>query len=69
MNFDLDDPDDAKAHLRATLSLKMAIALWEIYHLPSHLENVPEELLLEVFTERINDIFQSNGIDVNKIID
>jgi hypothetical protein len=67
--FNLDDPDDRKSHLRATLSLNMAIALWEIQQMPKNLEDVPDELLWERMNERITEIFQSNNINIEKIIE
>jgi hypothetical protein len=30
LEFDLNNPDDVKAHLRCTKSIDMALALWEI---------------------------------------
>lgn len=32
LEFDLDDPEDEMAHRRCIMSLKMAIALFEIIH-------------------------------------
>ena len=32
LEFDLNDPDDSRAHLRAVKSLDMALVLWEITH-------------------------------------
>lgn len=69
LTFNLDDPDDKKAHLRATLSLNMAIALWEINQMPKNLEDVPEEELLEAMSERIQEILESNSIVINEIIE
>jgi hypothetical protein len=32
LEYDLNEPDDVMAHLRAVKSLDMAIALWDIVH-------------------------------------
>ena len=67
--FNLDDPDDRMAHLRATLSLNMAIALWEIQQMPKKLEDLPDEELYDRMTEMINEILEDNHININEIIE
>lgn len=67
--FNLDDPDDRKSHLRATLSLNMAIALWEIQQMPKKLEDVPDEELWEKMSEMIDEILRENNINIEKIIE
>jgi hypothetical protein len=67
--FNLDDPDDRMAHLRATLSLNMAIALWEINQMPKKLEDVPDEELWDRMSEMITEIMQSNNINIEEIIE
>lgn len=67
--FNLDDPDDRMAHLRATLSLNMAIALWEINQMPKKLEDVPDEELWDRMSEMITEILQSNNINIEEIIE
>ena len=69
MTFNLDDPDDRMAHLRATLSLNMAIALWEINQMPKKLEDVPDEELWDRMSEMITEIMQSNNINIEEIIE
>lgn len=32
LKFDLNDPDDSRAHMRAVKSLDMALVLWEMAH-------------------------------------
>ena len=32
LEFDLNEPDDVLAHLRAVKSLDLALALWDIVH-------------------------------------
>jgi hypothetical protein len=32
LEFDLNDPDDSMAHLRAVKSLDLALVLWEVVH-------------------------------------
>jgi hypothetical protein len=67
--FNLDDPDDRMAHLRATLSLNMAIALWEINQMPKKLEDVPESELWEAMCIKINEIMENNNLNINEIIE
>jgi hypothetical protein len=67
--FNLDDPDDRMAHLRATLSLNMAIALWEIQQMPKNLEDVPEAELWEAMCIKINEIMENNNINISEIIE
>ena len=32
LKFDLNDPDDSRAHMRAVKSLDLALVLWEMVH-------------------------------------
>lgn len=73
LHFDLNDPDDRLAHLRATKSLDLAITLWEIYHNTyskmERREDIkdPHEMLEAVF-EEIRDIMNANGILIDDLV-
>ena len=76
LEFDLNDPDDVKAHLRCVKSMSMAIALWEITH------NTKKELewsmegkemdkydALELVYEKIYEILNDNNIKLDDLMD
>lgn len=58
LTFNLDDPDDRKAHLRCVKSLDMAIALFEIMNNSSR--NVRD---LEHYEENIREATAAINID------
>jgi hypothetical protein len=76
LEFDLNETDDIKAHLRAVKSLDMAIALWEIIHntkkgLEWSLEG--KELdkydTLELVFDKIHEIIKEHNIDLDELMD
>ena len=77
LEYNLDDPDDRMAHLRAVKSMDMACALFEITHnlhkiLERRFEDEPQERdefdgLDETFRE-INRIMMEHGLDLDKLI-
>ena len=76
LEFDLNETDDIKAHLRAVKSLDMSIALWEIIHntkkkIEWSLEN--EELdqydTLELVFDKIYEILKEHNIDLDELMD
>ena len=76
LEFDLNETDDIKAHLRAVKSLDMSIALWEIIHntkkkIEWSLEN--EELdqydTLELVFDKIHEILKEHNIDLDELMD
>jgi len=76
LEYNLNERDDIKAHLRAVKSLDMAVALWEIIHntkkgLEWTLEG--KELdkydTLELVFNKINEIYKDHNIDLDELID
>jgi hypothetical protein len=76
LEFDLNDPDDRMAHLRAVKSLDMASALFEITRLKKQVERRFDEdttecdsfdVIQDVF-DRIYEVLGDNNIDVDELI-
>jgi len=76
LEYNLNERDDIKAHLRAVKSLDMAVALWEIMHntkkgLEWTLEG--KELdkydTLELVFDKIHEIFREHNIVLDELID
>jgi len=76
LEYNLDETDDIKAHLRAVKSLDMAIALWEITHntkkgLEWSMEG--KELdkydALELVFDKIYEILKEHNISVDELMD
>lgn len=80
LEFNLDEQEDIKSHLRAVMSLNMSIALWElVYNTKKSIirevetneikyNNEPYELIDFIFT-RFNEILSENNINVDELID
>lgn len=75
LTFDLYDPDDKMAHIRAIKSIDMASVLWELQHNTyKKLENLierqpdmkPEDVLHEFYNE-FYSVMQANGIDIDNL--
>jgi hypothetical protein len=77
LQYDLNDPDDRMAHMRAVKSLDMASALFEITrNLKKQVERRFEDetieydsfdVIQEVF-DRIFEIMGDNNIDIDELI-
>jgi hypothetical protein len=80
LKYDLNDSDDAMAHMRAVKSLHMALALWDITHNTKKGiayalegkdlkgESVSNYEVLDMVYERIYEILDENGIKVDELI-
>jgi hypothetical protein len=75
LEFDLNEPDDVMAHLRAVKSLDMAIALWDIVHntkkgIEWSLEGkeVDKYETLELVFEKIFEILNEHNINTDELI-
>ena len=75
LKYDLNDSDDAMAHMRAVKSLDMALALWDIPHntkksiewsLESKELNKYE--VLDLVYERIYEILDEHNIKLDDLI-
>lgn len=74
LEFDLNDPDDKQAHLRAVKSIDMAGALWDIMHnTKKGLEWAMDgkELdkfdALEMVFEKIHEILDEHNINTDEL--
>lgn len=75
LEFDLNDPDDQTAHLRASKSLDMALALWEImYNTKKGVSWEVEEHKLDGYAtlervyEKIIEALDDHGIKIDDLI-
>ncbi len=75
LKFDLNDPDDRMAHLRAVKSLDMAMALWDIVHntkkgLEWSMEGkeIDKYDALELVYEKIHEILNDHNIITDELI-
>ena len=80
LKYDLNDTDDAMAHMRAVKSLDMALALWDITHNTKKSigytlegkdfkgESVTNYEVLEMVYERIYEILDEHNIKLDDLI-
>lgn len=69
LEFNLDDREDVKAHLRCVKSTSMAVTLWDI---DQHLRNeakYKDNDVAEKLREEIREIMDDNGINLDQLID
>lgn len=76
LEFDLNDPDDQMAHLRAIKSLDMALVLWEMaynakksikYQIEGNNIECPYEAVDKVF-EKIWEELNERGINLDDLV-
>lgn len=75
LEFDLDNPDDQSAHMRAVQALDMAICLWDIdQYLRAQTKYAPDSMPEDVYValsearEKFYQILNERGIDLDKIL-
>ena len=75
LKYDLNDSDDAMAHMRAVKSLDMALALWDITHntkksIEWSLEGkeIDKYEVLDIVYEKIYEILEEHNIKMNDLI-
>ena len=76
LEFDLNDSDDAMAHLRAVKSLDMALVLWEVmYNIRKGIEwdiesgkYKDQTELLDAIIEKINSYYDEHGVIIDELI-
>ena len=73
LEFDLNEPDDREAHLRATLSLDMALAIWDMQQeFRSRIKygqlSDEEYRVTEDLKDRFYQILNEKGIDLEKMM-
>jgi hypothetical protein len=61
LEFDLNDPDDTVAHLRAVKALDMALVLWEMTH------NTKKGIEWEIESQEIKDPYEVLDIIMEKL--
>ena len=76
LTYDLNDPEDRKAHFRAVKSLDMASALWDITHnTKKGLEwsidgkDVDKYEVLEMVFDKIYEILDDHNINTDELLD
>ena len=75
LKYDLNDSDDAMAHMRAVKSLDMALALWDITHntkksIEWSLEGkeINKYEVLDIVYEKIYEILEEHNIKMDDLI-
>jgi hypothetical protein len=76
LEFDLNDPDDIRAHMRCVKALDMAIVLWELrYNVKKRCENIlerKEEIdkyeALEIIFEELMEMYNHHNLSVDDLI-
>lgn len=75
LEYDLNDPDDAMAHLRAVKSLDMALVLWEMTHnTKKRLQSQAEDEKLDSYDaiekvfEKFWEAMEERGIKLDDLI-
>jgi len=74
LKFDLENPDDRRAHLRCVKSTDMAIILFQLAHnlkkeCEFEIESLSKDEVLDLVFEKINALFEDNGIKLEELID
>jgi hypothetical protein len=70
LEFDLNEPDDIKNHLRCIKALDMALVLWELRNIRKELEWMEEqgELSSETVMTKILEHFDNHNINADELI-
>jgi hypothetical protein len=75
LKYDLNDTDDAMAHMRAIKSLDMALVLWELIHNSKrtleramHEKEMNKYEALDMVYERIYELMDEQNIKLDDLI-
>jgi hypothetical protein len=75
LRFDLNDPDDSMAHLRAVKSLDLSLVLWELCHntkksIEYEIENknLDGYQTLDLIYEKIHELMEEHDVNVYKLV-
>jgi len=70
LEFDLNEPDDIKSHLRCVKALDMALALWHIRMMRKDLEHMEDvnELTTENVISKIFEILDDHTLNTDELI-
>ena len=76
--YDLNDPDDTKAFLRATKSMDMALVIWEFvyntrkrveYEISEVRENMNAYETLDFIMDEFSNELEEHGINIDDLIE
>jgi hypothetical protein len=70
VEFNLEDADDTRSHLRCIKALDMACVLWEIRNMRKELEWMEEqgELSSETVMDKLLEHFDNHNINADELI-
>lgn len=70
IEFDLNEPDDIRNHLRCIKALDMACVLWEIRQLRKELEWMEDqgELSSEQVMSKIMEHFDNHNVNIEELL-
>ena len=74
LEFNLDDPDERKAHQRCTKSLDMALALWQFQHnsrktIEEEAEKVSPLEAIDLVYKAFNELMEEHNIMLDDLIE
>ena len=70
LEFDLNEPNDIKSHLRCVKALDMALALWHIRMMRKDLEHMEDvnELTTENVISKIFEILDDHTLNTDELM-
>jgi hypothetical protein len=70
IEFDLNEPDDVRNHLRCVKALDMALALWHIRMMRKDMEHLEDvnELTTENVMSKIFEILDDHSLNTDELI-
>ena len=75
LEFNLDDPADMEAYMRAVKSTKLAIVLWDMdQHLRNKIKYAPDSMSPEAYEafqetrDKLREIMDYNSIDLDELM-
>lgn len=68
LEFNLDDPDDAMAHLRCAKSLDMALLIWNICNSQDLVFTNINDKTLKMIKEQIYEAMLNKGIIIDDLV-
>ena len=70
LEFNLDEYEDRKAHLRCIKSTDMALVLFEvIYNFRKRIENESGVAKLDLFYDKLNSLLDEHNINIDELIE
>lgn len=70
LKYNMDEPEDVKAHYRAVNSLNMALLLWDIKNeVRSKAKYGPDDTdLWYNFQQQLHDMFLEHGLNIDELL-